>query len=403
MKILVTYGSRYGGTVGLARIVGRVLQEKGLDVEVRPPGEVRTLAPYDGVIVGGALYMGHWHHAARHFVRQHARQLRERAVWFFSSGPLDDSAKESEIPPTRQVRSLMRRIGARGHVTFGGRLAPDAKGFLARNMAKTRAGDWRDRAQVAHWADTVGVELQTIPAREHPADELEGRAAFHLRWTGACALAELLGIGAAAAAAIALQATMGTPGTGFERLVALLAFAWAGAVEGAALGGLQWRLLRQRLPLLSREGWIGITVAVAVIGWMAGMAGPTFASGAASGPEPSLLQVMAMAAGIGAVAGAIFGAAQWVALRVAAEHAGRWIAINVPAWALAMAAIFAGASIPAPGWPGWAILLSGASGGLLGGALLGVVTGFVAKRLEPRRLAEPQRPGQLAIPRPQPA
>ena len=35
------------------------------------------------------------------------------------------------IPPVPQVQELLERIGARGHVTFGGRLPADAKGFPA--------------------------------------------------------------------------------------------------------------------------------------------------------------------------------------------------------------------------------------------------------------------------------
>jgi len=64
------------------------------------------------------------------------RQLRRVPVWFFSSGPLDDCAERGTIPPTREVRALMDRVGAQGHVTFGGQLAPDARGFPASAMAK---------------------------------------------------------------------------------------------------------------------------------------------------------------------------------------------------------------------------------------------------------------------------
>ncbi|MBB5815647.1 hypothetical protein RFN52_36505 [Streptomyces collinus] len=44
------------------------------------------------------------------------------AVWLFSSGPLDPSASERDIPPAPGVQRVMNRIGPRGHVTFGGRL-----------------------------------------------------------------------------------------------------------------------------------------------------------------------------------------------------------------------------------------------------------------------------------------
>jgi len=93
-------------------------------------------------------------------VKRHAAELRQRPVYFFSSGPLDDSAARREIPPVRGVKALMKRAGARGHVTFGGRLAPDAKGFPARAMARKLSGDWRDAGQVRAWAGSVAAQLR---------------------------------------------------------------------------------------------------------------------------------------------------------------------------------------------------------------------------------------------------
>ena len=45
-------------------------------------------------------------------------------------------------------------------LTFGGRLEPDAKGFPASAMAKTKSGDWRDAEHVARWVDQVVDELE---------------------------------------------------------------------------------------------------------------------------------------------------------------------------------------------------------------------------------------------------
>jgi menaquinone-dependent protoporphyrinogen oxidase len=81
-------------------------------------------------------------------------------VYLFSSGPLDDSASSGDIPPVKGVKALMERVGAQGHVTFGGRLAPDARGFPANAMAKKLAGDWRDPAQVRDWTLIVASQLR---------------------------------------------------------------------------------------------------------------------------------------------------------------------------------------------------------------------------------------------------
>lgn len=161
MRALVLYGSKRGGTAGLAEMVGRALAAEGIEPDVRPAARrAADVSSYDVIIVGGALYANRWHPAARRFVKRHARELRERPVWLFSSGPLDDSAGTGDIAVVSPVAELMERIGARGHQTFGGRLAADASGFPASAMAKTRAGDWRDEGHVRRWVRDIAAELR---------------------------------------------------------------------------------------------------------------------------------------------------------------------------------------------------------------------------------------------------
>src|SRR5438046_8738759 len=86
------------------------------------------------------------------------------------------------------------------------------------------------------------------------------RRRFHRRWIGACGLAELIGIGTVGLVAVALRRVVGEPTGLLERWLVLLSMTAAGAVEGAALGYLKWRVLRLRLPRpRAREG-VGVTV-----------------------------------------------------------------------------------------------------------------------------------------------
>ena len=140
-------------------MVATDLREEGLQVDLVPPNQVKRLDEHEAVVVGGALYASRWHRAAKRFVKRHTGELRERPVFFFSSGPLDDSATKKDIPPVKGVQALMERVGAREHVTFGGRLSPDAKGFPASAMAKNRAGDWRDPAQVRAWVRSIAASF----------------------------------------------------------------------------------------------------------------------------------------------------------------------------------------------------------------------------------------------------
>ncbi|MZF86021.1 flavodoxin domain-containing protein [Streptomyces sp. SID5643] len=105
-KVLVVYGSTNGSTAEIADHVGEVLAEEGLAVDVRPASDVTDPASYGAVVLGGGLYGGRWHRDTRRFARRHRKTLAERPVWLFSSGPLDPSASERDIPPAPGVRRV---------------------------------------------------------------------------------------------------------------------------------------------------------------------------------------------------------------------------------------------------------------------------------------------------------
>ena len=68
-KILVTYATMAGSTADVAQAVAEEIAKSGLQVDVLPLGEVKDLAGYDGVVVGGPMIMG-WHRAASGFLRK---------------------------------------------------------------------------------------------------------------------------------------------------------------------------------------------------------------------------------------------------------------------------------------------------------------------------------------------
>ncbi|MBC7291116.1 MAG: flavodoxin [Actinotalea sp.] len=159
MTVLVAYGSKRGGTQGLAEQIGAELTALGDDVRVEPAAAVKGVGEVEAVVVAGAVYAGRWHKDARRFVRRYEKELSRVPVWLVASGPLDASADDGALPPVEHVRAAMERVHARGQVTFGGRLEPDAQGFPASAMAKTKAGDWRNAEQVRQWAATVHGDL----------------------------------------------------------------------------------------------------------------------------------------------------------------------------------------------------------------------------------------------------
>ncbi|MET7481671.1 flavodoxin domain-containing protein [Streptomyces sp. NPDC005538] len=158
--VLVTYGTTNGSTARIAEAVADTLRKDGLTVESLPARCVMTVAPYRAVVVGGGLYGGRWHKDARRFVRRHRAALAKRSVWFFSSGPLDSSAAERDLPPVRGVRRAMARLHVREHVTFGGCLEAGAEGRIAGMILRSgKGGDFRDFDAIEAWAERVAGAL----------------------------------------------------------------------------------------------------------------------------------------------------------------------------------------------------------------------------------------------------
>ncbi|NBM19813.1 flavodoxin domain-containing protein [Streptomyces sp. GC420] len=167
-RVLVAYGTKNGSTAEIAEWIARALRERQVDAEARPAAEVGDVAPYDAVLLGGGLYAGRWPREAVRFARRHRKQLSVCPVWLFSSGPLDPSADERDIPPAPAVARIATRLDARGHATFGGRLAEGAGGFIARQLLKQgKGGDFRDRARIEEWAHGIATELTGSQMEHH--------------------------------------------------------------------------------------------------------------------------------------------------------------------------------------------------------------------------------------------
>jgi menaquinone-dependent protoporphyrinogen oxidase len=189
-KVLVVYGSRHGGSEGIARRIGEILRAKGIAAPVMPadkaaPEDVRDA---DGFVVGSAVYMGHWLKEPIEFLEDFPTVLRSRPVWLFSSGPLPGSTRSQDpgdpltdaLGPSagpgsggrKKIEELAASIGARDHRVFLGRYDPDdpprslpervvrmlpmAKGVLPH-------GDFRNWPDIEAWALEIAAAM-TSPA-----------------------------------------------------------------------------------------------------------------------------------------------------------------------------------------------------------------------------------------------
>lgn len=218
------------------------------------------------------------------------------------------------------------------------------------------------------------------------------------RWVLLCALAETIGMTAAAAAARTAVHLAADP------WAALAVVVGGGLVEGAALGTLQAVGLGDLLDAAGRRRWAVTTVLVAGVGWAAASAPSVLGSAAEqhTGRVPTqdtpwgLVVVGALALGL--VLGSLLGWAQSRALRGRVRHPARWVAAGAAAWPPTMLLIFLGASTPDLTWSDPAVVLLGTATGAVAGAALGLVTGAWLDSLDGRPVHERALIGVLESP-----
>lgn len=165
MSILLVHASKHGSTVGIAQTVASRLIERGqqvtiFDAESADRLDDAALADCDAVVLGSALYAGHWLKPARRFVDHHRSLLEDRPVWLFSSGPLGDEPPPDDEPV--QVKRIEDEVGARDHRTFPGALDPDDLSRAERAVVKVvhaPSGDFRDVDAARAWADEIADAL----------------------------------------------------------------------------------------------------------------------------------------------------------------------------------------------------------------------------------------------------
>lgn len=74
-RILVAYATFAGSTAEVAQAVSEEIAKSGVQVDVMPIGEVKSLEGYSGVVVGGPMIWG-WHRAASGFLKKHRAAFR---------------------------------------------------------------------------------------------------------------------------------------------------------------------------------------------------------------------------------------------------------------------------------------------------------------------------------------
>src|SRR5512146_2628331 len=85
-KVLVVYGTRWGGTAGVASRISEVLRGNGFNVDVENARrKLSKISDYDAVIVGSGIRANQWTKNVLTFLEKNARDLRKKKTAFFVS------------------------------------------------------------------------------------------------------------------------------------------------------------------------------------------------------------------------------------------------------------------------------------------------------------------------------
>jgi len=165
-QVLVAYATKHGATAVIARQIGEVLREAGLQTDVLPVQDVGDVTAYDAVVLGSAIYIGRWRKEAVRFLEANERALAERKVWLFSSGPTGkgDAAElvEGRLVP-EGLQPLVDNIKPQRIAVFHGVLIRDQLNFIERLMirlVKAPFGDFRDWDAIVAWAAGIADALK---------------------------------------------------------------------------------------------------------------------------------------------------------------------------------------------------------------------------------------------------
>jgi menaquinone-dependent protoporphyrinogen oxidase len=192
-KVLVVYGTRHGGTRGIAERIGEVLRSEGVEAVVAAADRVASddVRTADAFVVGSGVYMGRWLKEPLEFLVREQHRLSTRPTWLFSSGPLPGSTKEqTDVDPLanalgpadgpgsggrKKVEAASMSIHPRDHRVFRGafdpndpprtmserfvRLMPAAKKILP-------SGDFREWDAIEAWSREISAVLPP-PALVH--------------------------------------------------------------------------------------------------------------------------------------------------------------------------------------------------------------------------------------------
>lgn len=174
-KILVAYATRVGSTIEIAEAIAAVLQEWGVEVEVRSTHERLDIEHYDGVVLGSAIRMGHLLPEAVEFLQKNRQYLKTIPVAYFTACiTMTEDTEENRETVLHYFDPIMQAVPEVRPISIGlfaGEIDTHKLGMVPRiaiKMIHAPIGDYRNWAKIRSWASVIAPQLMSEPEMLYP-------------------------------------------------------------------------------------------------------------------------------------------------------------------------------------------------------------------------------------------
>lgn len=166
-KTLIAYASKCGSTGEIAVAIAEELQKNNISVEVLPVEDVKSLEPYDNLILGTALRFEKPLSEMMNFISKFSQNIPSKKIACFSAGVyMRDPSPENRAKTKQMLEPMMAALPEPVSVAmFGGKvdykkIAPFWRFLVSLDSSGLmREGDGRDWEIIRSWGRSLGKEF----------------------------------------------------------------------------------------------------------------------------------------------------------------------------------------------------------------------------------------------------
>lgn len=172
-EVLIAYCTRSGSTREVAEAIGATMNEAGVTVAVKSIDEVDSVPDGAAVLLGTALYIGHFPKEFHRFLARFRTQLATARPWIFVLGPTEKERRQFALAEEQARKELakhpwlhisdMRVLGGKFdpqhlHLPFPLSLVTKLPANPLRKMPVTDIRDWD---WIERWATAIAETLSS--------------------------------------------------------------------------------------------------------------------------------------------------------------------------------------------------------------------------------------------------